>query len=133
MLLTAQRVESGAGDEGVNAFCNLHGSFIWSGAPPAGIPEANPGEPAHQRIEVQPGGNRVRSYLDVIAPDETPTSEILGAVQQFLVVVRDRPLPWTATVGRCTIRFGIDIGLEPVWTEEFRRLIAAAMHVRVPA
>jgi hypothetical protein len=133
MLLTAQRVRSAAGEEGVNAFCNLHGSFIWEGEPPAGIPESNPGEPANQSIAVPPGGNLVRSYLDVVAPDETSTWEILGAVQQFIVVMRGRHLPWNGTIGRCTIRFGIDLGLEPAWVEEFRRLLVAAMQVRVAA
>jgi hypothetical protein len=133
MLLTAQHVVSDAGKAGVNAFCNLHGPFTWPGEPPAGIPESNPGEPANQSIAVQPGGNRVRSYLDVVAPDETPTSEILAAVQQFVSVMRENPLPWKSTIGRCTIRFGLDLGLEQVWFEEFQRLVEAAMQVRVAA
>lgn len=133
MLLTAQRVVSSAAEEGVNAFCNLHGPYTWEGEPPAGIPESDPGEPANQRIAVPPGGNQVRSYLDVVAPDETPTSEVLSAVQQFVVAMRDRPLPWKSTIGRCTIRFGIDLGLEQKWVEEFRLLFEAAMQVRVAA
>jgi hypothetical protein len=133
MLLTAQYVRSAAGEEGVNAFCNLHGSLTWPGEPPAGIPESNPGEPANQNITVPPGGNHVRSYFDVVTPDETPTSEILAAVQQFVVAMRGCPLPWESTIGRCTIRFGIDLGLEHAWVEEFRRLVAAAMQVRVAA
>lgn len=133
MLLTAQHVRSAAGVEGVNAFCNLHGSFVWQGEPPDGIPESNPGEPANQIIAVSPGGNDVRSYLDVVAPDETPTSEILAAVHQFVLAMRGRPLPWKATIGRCTIQFGLDLGLESMLVDEFRSLLGAAMQVRVAA
>lgn len=98
-----------------------------------GLASWNPGEPANQSVELTPGGNRVRSYLDIVAPDETPTSEILGAVQHFVAAMREQPLPWGLTVGRCTIRFGLELGLEQHWAEEFRRLVEAAMQVRVAA
>jgi hypothetical protein len=133
MLLTAQRVRNAAGDEGINAFCNLHGAYTWPANPPPGIPDQNPGERASETISVRPGGNRVRCYLDIIAPDETPTSEVVASVRQFLKEVRDRPLPWSATINRCTFRFGLDLGLEVSWAEQFRELLEAALRVRVAA
>lgn len=132
MLLTAQRVRSHSGNEGINAFCYLHGTHIWPGEPPEGVPESNPGERANESVAVPPGGNRVRSYLDIIAPDETPTTEVVAAVRRFLATVRGGPLPCRETIGRCTFRFGLDLGLEPTWTGEFRALLEAALRVRVP-
>lgn len=132
MLLTAQRVRSVSGVEGINAFCSLHGEYSWPGPPPSGVPDSNPGERANEIIAVPPGGNRVRSYLDVIAPDETPTTEILAAVPVFLTAVQTSPLPWVATAGRCTFRFGLEAGREGVWIAELRALLAVALRVRVP-
>ncbi len=131
MLLTAQRVLSPSGQEGVNAFCHLHGPYDWI-EPPDGIPDTNPGECVNERIAVAPGGNRVRSYLDIIAPDDTATSEILATVRHFLAHVQESPLPWVETVGRCTFRFGLELGIEEQWTVEFVMLLEAAVLVRVP-
>lgn len=132
MLLTAQRVRSAAGAEDVNAFCSLHGPYDWI-EPPPGIPDENPGERVNEHVRVPPGGNRVRSYLDIVAPDETPTTEILASIPRFLSALRQTPLPWVATVGRCTFRFGLELGLEGRWASEFRTLLEAAVRVRVPA
>lgn len=132
MLLTAQRVQNLAGLEGINAFCNLHGPYIWFGEPPAGIPDVIPGMRVNEIVRIAPGGNRVRSYLDIVAPDETPTAEILAAVRRFVAVVRAGPLPWAATVGRCTFRFGLDLGLEQQWAAEFQQLLEAALSIRSP-
>ena len=132
MLLTALHVRSDSGAEGINAFCSLHGAYVWPGVPPPGVPDSNPGERVNDQISVPPGGNRVRGYLDIVAPDETPTSEILASVPAYLATVRERPLPWVATIGRCTFRFGLEFGIEPNWTAEFRALLEASVRVRVP-
>ena len=131
MVLTAQRVRSTSGREGINAFCSLHGGCVWDGPPPGGIPEQNPGERANQHVTVPPGGNRVRSYLDIIAPDETPTREVLASLGPFVAAAREQGLPWAATVGRCTFRFGVDGNLAAAWAAEFRALFEAAVAVRV--
>jgi hypothetical protein len=134
MVLTAQRVwNPTSGREGVNAFCSLHGPHDWVGEPPTGVPDDNPGERVNAHVAIPPGGNRVRSYLDIVAPDETPTAEILSAVRRFLALARSRELPWVATVGRCTFRFGLERGIEAEWATEFRTLLDAALRVRVAA
>jgi hypothetical protein len=84
----------------------------------------------NQTISLPPGGNDVRSYLDVIAPDETPTQEIRNAVVPFVDRSRGRALPWAETIGRCTFRFGVEQGLHASWPEEFRRLLLSALSVR---
>ncbi len=134
MLLTAQRVRRFSGEEGINAFCSLHGPYHWFGAPPpgSGIPDQNPGERVNSIVTVPPGGNRVRSYLDIIAPDETPTAEIVAAIPQFVTAVAQLPVPWEATVGRCTFRFGLELGMQGNAAAELQDLLAAALQVRAP-
>jgi hypothetical protein len=43
---------------------------------PPGIPDQDPGQLVEQHINLQPPGNTVRSYLDVVAPDEVFWPEI---------------------------------------------------------
>jgi hypothetical protein len=126
MILTAQHVRASSGTEGINAFCRLHGPYEWT-IPPEDLAS---GELVNRAISVPPGGNSVRSYLDVLAPDETPTQEIRNAVVAFIGQSRGTPLPWTRTIGRCTFRFGVELGLYSSWSEEFHRLLLSALAVR---
>ncbi|HVV81751.1 MAG TPA: hypothetical protein VHE35_01685 [Kofleriaceae bacterium] len=71
MLLTAQRVVSPAtGVHGVNVYLFAHGPYTWPHVPDAFLPEVDPGELVQQWLQIDPGGNDVVSYLDVVAPDE---------------------------------------------------------------
>ena len=126
MILTAQHVRSRSGAEGDNAFCRLHGPYEWT-APPEDLAS---GELVNREISVPPGGNSVRSYLDIITPDETSTHEIRNAVVQFLNQSQGQPFPWIGSVGRCTFRFGLELGLYNKWSAEFHRLLLAALAVR---
>jgi len=120
MILTAQHVRASTGEEGINAFCRLQGPHEWADLSSGDLAEdLAAGELVNQAIVLQPGGNDVRSYLDVIAPDETPTQEIRHAVVLFVDRSRGRTLPWMETVGRCTFRFGVEQGLHASWPEEF--------------
>jgi hypothetical protein len=127
VILTAQHVQAQAGAEGINAFCRLHGPYEWTDIPPEDLPR---GELVHQAISIPPGGNSVRSYLDVIAPDETSTHEIRSAIVPFIEQSRGHALPWMSNVGQCTFRFGVEAGLHNHWPEEFRQLLLAALTVR---
>src|SRR5207237_9688808 len=107
------------------------GPSLWQGLPPQGIPEQDPGALAAQTIEVQPPGNRVRSYLDVIAPDETSWSEIRPAFITFVSEAQRRPLPWTGVFGRCFFRVGIEQALANQWQHEIAALYRAVQAVRI--
>ena len=134
MFLTAHHVHSPTRDvEGVNAYCFLHGSYVWGAEPPPGIPEDNPGTLVHSSTPVPPPGNRVRAYVDIIASDETPTPEIIQAALGFLDASASASVPWQRTVGRCTFRFNLDASLEPGWRDKFKELLSAALRVRRPA
>jgi hypothetical protein len=126
VLLTAQHLRASTGAEGINAFCRLHGAHEWTEAPR----DLLGGELVNQAISIQPGGNRVRSYVDVVAPDETSTREIQSALVNFIEQARGHSLPWLGAVGPCTFRFGVETGLHASWPHELVQLVLAALSVR---
>ena len=118
MYLAALHVRrASSGDEGINAFRYVHGRD-WLEAPD-GVPDDDPGSLVEQSIEVPPGGNRVRSFLDVIAPDHAAWEDIRKAIRAGLALTKP---PMNFTYGACRIRFSLDEELRPKWLEEFRVL-----------
>jgi hypothetical protein len=73
-------------------------------------------------IGLRPGGNRVRAYLDVVAPDNTSTTEIETTLSTLLGDLGQRHNPTVFTVGRVTVRFGVEIGLEERRHQTFEEL-----------
>jgi hypothetical protein len=98
--------------------------------PPPTLPDEDPGQLIEQSNEVAPGGNAVLSYPDVVAPDETPWSEISRAIITFISLVQQRPLPWVGAVGRCTFRFGLGSGLAASWRHELALLLSALERIQ---
>lgn len=127
MYLAAQRVRASSGREGINAFFYRHGR-VWLGAPPPDVfPERDPGELVHEYIELPPPGNRVRSYLDIVAPDDTPSAKLIGRARDLLGTGEQRPLPWSILDGDSLVRFGLDEALLPSWNAELGALLRAAL------
>jgi hypothetical protein len=109
---TAHRVLSSSGTEGINVFIHAHGEdFSWPDDA-AKLPEANPGRLVDERTSVPPGGNRVRSYLDVLAPDGTREDEVRRALGKLSEHLASTPNPTVQRHGRVTLRFGTEAGLE---------------------
>lgn len=132
MYLTAQRVKHPmSGEEGINAFSYMHGPRLWDGLPPNGIPDEDPGELASSRVAVAPPGNRVRSYVDIVAPDETPWTEIRPAFIAFVSEAQASDMPWSGVVGRCFFRAGMEAALATNWQEELLDLYRAAEAARI--
>lgn len=125
MYLTAQHVRSIHGQEGINVFRYEHGPYTWQGLPPLGIPDQNPGELVAQQISVPPPGNVVRSYLDVIAPDEVLWPEIRPAFMAFVGQAQLQTFPWQGVFGRCYFRVGMDRELSDSWRHEIANLYRA--------
>ncbi len=127
MYISAQRIQAPSpdgnpGPQGINAFYYSHGPQAWIGPPPANfLPETNPGVFVDSSIEVPPPGNRVRSYLDVVAPDGAPLAQLAAAVA---AVPGAASLPVMWTVGDVWCRFGAELGLAPQWRRELQRLFA---------
>ena len=131
MYLTAHHVVSASdGHEGVNTFLYLHGSDAWT-EPPPGVPDQNPGTLAAQSISLRPPGNRVRSYLDIIAPDGTRWEEVRVSLMDFVGTCQRSPLPWTGKSGRCSFRLGMELGLANRWHKELAVLYRASQALRL--
>lgn len=125
MYATAHRVTTPRGETGINAFLHQHGrTFPWPDEP-SHLPETDPG--AHlwnNGPAVRAGGNRVHSYLDVLAPDDTPSGEIEAALDGlWLHLVADDagpaavqgqlPNPLVFRYGRVVLRFGVELSGMP--------------------
>jgi hypothetical protein len=122
MLLTAQRVVSPHSHaRGVNVYQYLHGPHTWQRVPKNFLPEANPGELIAQWIQLPPGGNRVISFLDVVAPDEIESVDL----QQRLASLKHRLAPsdnpTTAYWDPLWVRFGC-AALPVPWATELGAL-----------
>lgn len=127
MYLAAQRVRAPSGKEGINAFFYRHGR-VWLGNPPDDVlPEQDPGELVSMQLEIQPSGNRVRSYLDLVAPDETPSVQLVRLTRDLMRNADLHPLPWGIVIGDCLVRFGLDEALLPNWNAELGALLRAAL------
>lgn len=137
MKLVAQRVvQPGTTPHrraGINAFCYLHGEVFWLDAPPQDLGR---GRLAGQIIEVSPpAGNRVRSYLEITAPDSTPDRQIISAVQSGADFLADagRQPPWKFAHGEISFAFEVEAALSEQWQVELRMLLGYALAVRQTA
>ncbi|QRK05588.1 hypothetical protein JQX13_36355 [Archangium violaceum] len=115
MYLTAHRIFSPAtGRTGINAFRYRHGEGAkvdWTNPDPTVVPETEPGELASDEVEVAPGGNLVRSYLDVVAHDSTTVTAITQALDRFRASdFGSLPAVLRGAVG---VRFSAEVGLAP--------------------
>jgi hypothetical protein len=129
MRLAAQRVVSPGGRQGVNAFCYLHGPHVWLDTPPPEI-ASHPGHLVESRIEVKPPGNRVRSYLEILAPDDTPSRAILEKALDIVGLLENRPLPLQVQSGEVGFEFNAELGLAAPWRYEFDVLLKRALDTR---
>ncbi len=113
MYLTAHRVRSSSNEEGINAFRHWHGlEYRWPESP-SRLPEDDPGrlDESVTRTPIQPGGNRVRGYLDVLAPDGTEREQIIETLDVFAAALADLDNPSVFQLGQVTIRFGVEMSL----------------------
>jgi len=132
VYLTAHHILSpSTHHEGVNAFLYSHKSLTWTATVPPGMPDQNPGELVAQSISIPPPGNAVRSYLDIVAPDETRWEEIRVALMDFVGQSQPRPLPWKGQSGRCLFRFGMELTLARQWQRELAVLYRSAQALRL--
>lgn len=132
MYLTAHHVVSNTGQgEGINAFYYTHGDLTWMALPPVGIPDYNPGVLQYQSIVVPAGGNRVRSYLDIVTPDAASWTEIRQSFMTFISESQRQPFPWRAVVGRTLFRVGLEFSLVNHWQREIADLYRATQALRI--
>jgi hypothetical protein len=127
VYLTAHRVVSTtSGIEGVNAFYHVHGTG-WTDLD--SDPETAPGQLVRINRALPAGGNRVRSYLDVIAPDMTSPGAIIGDFQHFVLGHSPEQFPCEFRGAVARVRMGIERSLAASWRAEAQRLFYECLHV----
>jgi hypothetical protein len=131
MRLVAQRVARPSDQaSGVNAYCYLHPGRQWLDEPPLDLGR---GTLAGRLIEVAPpAGNRVRSYLEITAPDGTSDDAITQVVISGAecLVEASQELPWKLVHGGTAFEFNLELGLAQNWALELRILLGYALEVR---
>lgn len=131
MYVTAHRVRTRHLVEGINAYLYAHGGYTWQ-TPPE--PEIEPGELVNSMLTVaEVGGNEVRSFLDIVAPDGTWWSELRPRLMQFVDSNRRNSFPWRGVVHGCLFRLGMDQQLARAWQNELAHLYRACEMVHHPA
>ena len=104
MYVVVQRVVSRASRAtGINAFVYLHPGRKWT-VPPKDIPGGDPGKLARKSLAVEPNGNVVRSYFEVVAPDDIDLQEVRKHFLAFADRAQFEPLPWEGVEGPCMFR-----------------------------
>jgi hypothetical protein len=128
VYLTAHHVVSPATQrEGVNALLYLHGDQAWEHLWPPDIPRRNPGTLRAQSISVSPPGNRVRSFLDIVAPDDVRWEDVHVGLMEVVGRCQIAPLPWSGqSRGGTYFEIGMDVGLSARWQKELAILYRAA-------
>lgn len=130
MLISTQRVVSPQGWQGINVYQYVHGAVQLPANPVDAI--AGPFPPRQLRAKweaIQAGGNLVRSYLDLVAPD----ADAYALLYQFALECVDElgpppGFPFAFQNGVCGMRFGIsDGGLIPIWRAELKHLFRCAL------
>jgi len=127
MYVTAQRVVTPLLEEGINAYYYRHTPYIYARPP---RPEVNPGTLVNTLLTVDAvGGNQVRSYMGVVAPDDTFWPHIAPLFLQFIEMNRLTPFPWEAEFGSCLFQLGMERRLARAWRRELGLLYKACVLV----
>jgi hypothetical protein len=139
MYLTSQRV-SAPGDvrTGINTYLYRHEESVprmdWSRPDLARIVDEFPGTLVAHEAEVPPGGNSIRSYLDIVASDSTRMDEVDLALQQFDKEWSASRISQVIHVRGVALRLGLELSLEARAREELRELSRHALALlRKPA
>ena len=129
IYLTAHRVRSPqTGEEGINAFRYSSGNYTWEGAPPTPVAvDKDPGVLMASTIRMRPPGNRVLSFLDVVAPFDVRVDELHEALGSLAYGRPPERFPNEWTHARLWIRFGAERALVPFWRSEIGALGAEAI------
>jgi hypothetical protein len=130
MYVTAQRVRDRDGREGINAYYYFSGFDVWDDLhhPPL-TPDRDAGALRNHILTLPPGGNRVRSYLDVVTDDDASIATIRRAFARSDGNVQPTELPFVHAESGCWFRFGAEHALAPAWRQEFRHLFEWSLYV----
>ena len=139
MYATAQRVRSPERTTGINIFVYDHGD---QPVPRRGgsfdvqrVTTEEPGQLVAEQREIDPGGNEVLSYIDVVASDGTDLAMIQNALDGLEGKLPAR-LPSLHENAQVSVFFGGSLGLSAAMRDEFgelrARLMAVLSQIAVP-
>ncbi len=132
-LVTQRVVQTGTSPyprTGINSYCYLHPGRGWLDKPPGDL---GPGKLANSIIEVDPPrGNRVRSFLDIVAPDSASSRQIVSAIRDGASLLADTgsELPWNVSHAEIRFSFNAEEALAVKWQIELKTLVSYALAVR---
>ena len=129
MYLTSHRVKSKEDAEGINASIYRHGDSFVVDEEASHVPEKNPGEFVSRKVQLKPGGNDVRSYLDIVAADSTTAEEIQRVYEVFEQDLIERRNPTVFRLDDVVIRLGLEDELMPMRRDELKTLYRVAMEL----
>ncbi len=124
MLLVVQRVRSLRGEDGVNRFAYLAGEHNWND--PRKVLDSEPTTLLVQSTSVEPGGNHVRSYLDVVFPDNYTREQATWILSTIPRVDEIEALPYTSSLGDAAWRFNAVLELHQFRQGELEQLAEEA-------
>lgn len=128
MLLSAQRVVTPYGAEGINAFKYAHPDVqLWPYEDATVLLGRTRIHRVGHHLALPPGGNRVRSYVDLVVPPEITVDDITACLQAFidLPVLPNTPINFPGL--GCGVRFAVELALWPTWKTEFLELASQAL------
>ncbi len=143
MFVTSHRVRrKDDGKEGINAYHYFHGDQPWR--PPETDAEWDVEKPNTDRLynvgrlvaiecEIEPGGNKVCSFLSIVAPDDVEWRVITERLVLFVstALAAQSAFPWVHAFDECVFRLSMDTSVSPRWREEIAALVVAAKKARV--
>jgi hypothetical protein len=126
MYLTAQRVFSKDGQEGINSFYYLHRPHKQpkptTPADLVSVAENNTGKLLVNVSlpEVKPGGNRVKSYLDIVAHDDVDEKALHIALNKFKTEIEETKMgPIFFFYGSIGFRFNTETSMYKILKDEY--------------
>ncbi|MBC7541292.1 MAG: hypothetical protein H7338_01025 [Candidatus Sericytochromatia bacterium] len=128
MYLTAQRVVSSQNVGGINSYLSSDDPFIARNTLDPNVAN-HLGQVQLKSEELSPGGNRVRSYLDIVAPETATISAIEAAFEHLLTSIAPDDFRANEIMlgDKVLFRFGLDQALARSWRRELKELFDRAM------
>ena len=131
MYLTAQRVVSHKNQSGINIFLHMHKDgkqpIMENISTITYVAEINTGDIVDENCELPPGGNRVKSYIDIVSSNDITQDIIENTIKMAKSKISSAELPFQQIIGSVGIRFGAEIGLYEIVSQEYDDLTNAAV------
>lgn len=132
MYITAQKVESQNGIIGINSFYHSHKGIplpkTLSTRDVISVAESNTGTLIKDKCDVKPGGNKVKSYLDIVALDSIDEKKLIHVLNQFQDKIKSEDLgPIIDIIEGIGMRFTAELELHDNLIDEFTLLKKRAL------